>query len=199
VSLSDQLLSALVLYGLPVLFSVNFVSSVGIPIPGSFLLITAGAFSEQGQMNLFWVICLSVLGSVMGDNAGYWLGRWGGRSLALKIMGWLHIQQRLPRVEAMAQKYGGPGVFFTRWLVAQLGAPLNIVSGMICFPWLRFLAWDIAGEIVGVMIYVTLGVIFSENVQQLINFLGSLGYAAVGLIVALVTGWILLRSYPRKK
>lgn len=197
-SLSDQLLAAMVLYGLPVLFIVNLATSFGIPIPGSFLLITAGAFAEQGQMSLFWVIFLSVLGSVTGDNLGYLLGRWGGRSLSIKITTWLHMQERMPRVETAAQKYGGPGIFFTRWLVAQLGAPLNLVIGMICFPYLRFLIWDTAGETVGVLIYVGLGAIFSENVQALINFLGNLGWAAVGLLVALFTGWMLLRYLRRK-
>jgi membrane-associated protein len=199
VTLNDQLLAALALYGLPVLFTVNLVSCFGVPIPSSFLLITAGAFAEQGQMNLAGVIQLSLGGAVLGDNLGYLLGRWGGRSLALKISTWLRQQDRLPRVEAATQKYGSAGIFFTRWLLAQLGPPLNLVSGMICLPYLRFLVWDVAGELVGVLIYVVLGMLFSENVQALINFMGSLGWAAVGLLAALLTGWMLIRYWRRRR
>ncbi len=198
-SISDQLLAALALYGLPVLFSVNLATSLGIPIPGSFLLIAAGAFAEQGQMSLPWVIILAWLGAVLGDNAGYLLGRWGGRNLAMKISGWLRIQHRLPAVEAAAHKWGGASIFFSRWLFGFMGPPLNLVCGMICYPYPRFLAYDIAGELVGVLIYVAGGILFSENVQALISLLGNLGWAAAGLVIALFIGWLLLRYLRQKR
>ncbi len=197
-TLSDQLLAALALYGLPVLFSVNVFTSLGVPIPGSFLLIAAGAFAEQGQLSMPWVIFIATLGAVAGDNAGFLLGHWGGRGLAWRIAGWLRIQTRMPSIEAFAQKWGAAGIFFSRWLLGAIGPPLNLIFGMIAYPYLRFLVWDIAGELLGVVLYVAGGYLFSENIETLINLLGSLGWAAAGLVVALLIGWRLLRYFRKK-
>ncbi len=197
-SLSDQLLAALSLYGLPVLFSANLLTSLDVPIPGSILLLTAGAFIEQGQMNLLWVILLSTLGAVLGDNIGYFIGHWGGRDLALKIAGWLRLQARMPGIEAFANKWGSAGIFFSRWLVGAISPPLNLVFGMIEFPYSRFLFWDIAGELVGVILYVAGGYFFSENIEALISVLGNLAWAAGGLIVALLIAWQLFRYFRKK-
>ncbi len=198
-TINDQLLSALALYGLPVLFSANLMTSLDIPIPGSFLLIAAGAFVEQGQMSLIWVILVSVIGAVLGDNIGYYLGRRGGRELAWRIAGWLHLRGRMPGFEAYVQKWGSAGVFFSRWLIGAIGPPLNLVCGMVGYPYARFLAWDIAGELTGVILYVVGGYLFSEKVQTLINLLGNLAWALAGLILAAIIAWRLWRYYGRKR
>jgi len=196
-SLTDQLLAAFSLYGLPVLFATSLVSAVGVPLPGSFVLIAAGAFSEQGQMSLWLVIGLGLIGAVLGDQLGYLLGRWGGRGLAIRLATWLHMRQRLDSIEASTEKWGGPGVFLSRWLIPQAGPPLNLVCGMISFPYLRFLVWDVAGELTWVLIYTVAGIVFSENVQSLLTLLGSLGWAAVGLLAAALFGWQLWRLWRK--
>ena len=44
--MTDQLLAALTLYGLPVLFVVVLVASIGVPFPLSLVLVAAGSFCE---------------------------------------------------------------------------------------------------------------------------------------------------------
>ncbi len=43
------------------------------------------------------------------------------------------------------------------------------------------------------------GYLFSENVQALISLMGNLAYAAAGLLVAAVIGWVLIRYYRRRR
>ena len=47
-SITDQLLEAVLLYGLPVLFGVILIASVGVPFPISLTLVAAGSFVKQG-------------------------------------------------------------------------------------------------------------------------------------------------------
>ena len=63
------------LYGLPVLFGVILIGSIGIPVSCTFLPIAAGSFVEQGEMNLLWLILLAIAGAVLGDHIGYGLER----------------------------------------------------------------------------------------------------------------------------
>jgi len=195
VSIGDQLLAALTAYGLPVLFGVTMISSAGIPLPGTFLLIAAGSFVQLGDLSLGWVIAASCAGAVLGDQIGYWIGRWGGRRLAFRLSKWLGGEERIHAAESMAARWGGPGIFFSRWLVIQLGPWINLSSGITAYSYPRFLAWDIAGELFWVLLFVITGMVFSDRVQALTEVLGNLGWVVIGLVGAAVSGLLLVRTW----
>ncbi len=194
-SISDQLLAALASYGLPVLFGVTLIASVGIPFPATFLLVAAGSFVEQGEMNLWWVIALASIGAVLGDQIGYGIGRWGSRRLALQVSRWFGGENRLMDAEAAAKKWGGFGIFFSRWLITPLGPWLNLTSGLTAYSYLHFLFWDLSGEVMWVVLYVMIGKTFSDRVQALTELLGNLVWVAVGLIAAMLFGWQLVKYF----
>ena len=193
-SLSELLLGDLSLYGMPLLFGVTVVSCAGVPLPTSLLLVAAGSFADHGEMNGIAVIAVASLGAVFGDQIGYAIGRWGDRALADRVSNWIGGEDRLTQAEAHARKWGGWGIFFTRWLVTPLGPFINLASGFASYPWHRFLIWDALGEILWVALYVGLGQIFSHRVQALSSLLGDLTWAVLALIVAIAVAWKLLRS-----
>src|SRR6266542_7097332 len=188
-----QLLAALSLYGLPLLFGVIVVAAAGIPLPISLMLVAAGSFAELGQLKLWQVIAISSAAAVLGDQIGYALGRWGGRRLASRIARRKNGVARIAQAEAFAKRWGGAGIFFSRWLVTPLGPWLNLTSGMAAYPWTLFFFWDLIGEVLWVVLYVTLGKFFSGRVQALVEILGNLAWVIVGLILAVILGWHLLR------
>lgn len=192
-SFSDYLLGTLGLYGPPVLFLVLLVGAVGVPTPGSLLLLVAGSFVEQGEMSLWPVLALALAGAVVGDNLGYALGRWGGRRLFARFER-RGGARRLASAEGWLKRWGGGGVFLSRWLLSPLGSPVNLAAGATEYPWPRFLLYDLAGEALWVVIYVLLGEFFSDSVEELGSFLGDFTWAAVGLLAAALLGWSLLRT-----
>jgi membrane protein DedA with SNARE-associated domain len=69
---------------------------------------------------------------------------------------------------------------------------------MACYPWRRFIVWDAPGQVLWVVLYVTLGYLFSDRVQYIAEILGNLGWAILALIVAIIFGWKLIRYFrPR--
>jgi membrane-associated protein len=195
-SLSDYLLSTLGIYGLPVLFGVLLIGAIGVPMPGSLLLVAAGSFVEQGDMSQWWVLVLASAGAILGDNVGYALGRWGGRRLAVRVSRWVGGAERLKDVEGWLKRWGGTGIFLSRWLLTPLGPLINLTSGMAGYPWPRFLFFAVAGEVLWVVLYVMLGKFFSDRVQAMNEVLGDFTWMIVGLIVVLALGWK-LRQYFR--
>lgn len=193
---TDQLLSALSVYGYPALFAIVAIASTGVPFPITLMLIVAGSFVDQGEMNLWWVIGLASGGAILGDQIGYGVGRWGGRRLALKVARKLSSgEEKLQKAEAFSKKWGGAGIFFSRWLVTPLGPWINITSGITEYPWHRFLFWDVLGEVLWVVLYVMLGKIFSDRVQAISDLLGNLTWVILGLVVVSVLGWKLLKYF----
>jgi len=194
-SITDQLLAALLTHGVPLLFAVVAIASVGVPFPVSLTLVAAGSFARQGELSLLPVIVAGSLAAILGDQIGYGLSRWGGRRLIVRISRRLGGEIKIKKAEALSKKWGGPGIFFSRWLVTQLGPWLNITSGIAGYPWRRFIFWDALGEVLWVVLYVMLGYIFSDRVQYISEILGNLAWAILALIVAIILGWKLFRYF----
>ncbi|MCU1263720.1 MAG: DedA family protein [Acidobacteria bacterium] len=195
-SITDHVLSALLIYGLPVLFGMILICSAGIPFPVSLVLVAAGSFVQQGEMKLWPVIAVASVAAVLGDQLGYVLGRWGGRPLVTRISRRFGGAERLQQAERFTRNWSGPGIFLTRWLFAALGPWVNVTSGIVGYPWQRFLFWDILGEILWVVLYVVVGYLFSDRVQALVDIAGNLTWVIVGLIAAFILGWKLV-NYSR--
>ena len=192
-SFTDQLLAALLVHGVPLLFGVILVAAVGLPLPVSLMLVAAGSFAKQGDLNLAPVILAGSLAAILGDQIGYGLACWRGRRFILRISRRLGGEIKIKEAEALTRKWGGAGIFFSRWLVTELGPWLNVTSGMAGYPWRHFILWDVLGEVLWVVLYVMLGYIFSDRVQYIAEILGNLGWAILGFIVALILGWKLVR------
>jgi membrane-associated protein len=192
-SLSGQLLAAFALYGLPVLFGVVMLGSAGLPVPGVVLVIAAGALVQQGELGLLWAIGLACGAAVAGDNIGYAIGRFGGRRLARRISRRFGAEGQLRHAEALAGKWGGLGIFLSRWLLTPFGAPLNLASGMADYPYLRFLLFDISGEILWAVGYVLLGELLSDRIGTVMDLIGQLPWVVIGLIGAVLTGRSIVR------
>jgi membrane-associated protein len=185
----DQLLAALTHYGSPALFAVVAIAAVGVPLPVTLLLIITGSLVAQEAMNIWVAIAIATMGSIAGDQSGYLIGRWGGKVLVARLSGILGDAERLKKLDAKAKRWGGAGVFFSRWLVTPLGPWINLASGAADYSWLRFTLWDVLGELLGAVLFIWLGVVFSDRVQQVGAILGDVGWAIVGILAAAFFGW----------
>src|SRR5215831_12993261 len=193
-SLTDQLLAAISMYGLPVFFGVIVIAAVGVPLPVTLALVAAGSFVELGEMRLWQVIAVGSAGAILGDQLGFAIGRWGGPRIEARIRKSKGGAERIARAHAFAKKWGAFGIFISRWLVTPLGPWLNLTSGMTDYPWARFFLWDALGEILWVVLYVMLGKIFSGSVQALADVLGNLAWVLVGIVVTAILVWWIRRS-----
>ena len=62
-------------YGYFVVFVGVMLENVGIPLPGEAILLAAGFFAYQGHFALPVVMGVAAMGAILGDNAGYGVGR----------------------------------------------------------------------------------------------------------------------------
>ena len=192
-SISDYLLATLSVYGVPMLFVALVIGCVGVPLPSSLLLLAAGSFVEQGDLNLWLVLVLSAVGSVLGDNIGYAIGRWGGPRLTGRLAKLAGGETKLKETEEWFRRRGSSGVFLSRWLLTPLGPVVNLIAGTTKYRWRRFFFYDLIGEALWVVLYVLLGKVFSDRVQALYDLLGNLTWAMFSLVVTIVFGILLFR------
>ncbi|HZR93008.1 MAG TPA: DedA family protein [Gaiellaceae bacterium] len=175
-------------YALVLLFLLIAIESAGIPLPGETALVASGVLASQGKLNIVAVVVVAAVAAIVGDNAGYWIGRLGGRRLLAR---WRlvhrHAQRVLPRAERLFARHGGKTVFFGRF-IAVLRITAAWMAGISHMPWWRFLAFNAAGGIlwatlVGLVAYY-LGHAAADAIQT--YGLYAAGAIALGVVFVLV-------------
>ena len=193
--MNETLLALVADHGAVAVFLILAVTSAGVPFPDSLLLLAAGSFAAQGDLDPATALPAAIVGAVVGDQIGYAIGRYGGRQLVRRITERVGGADKVEKAEVFAHRWAGPGIFFTRWLVGALGPWINLTSGMTGYPWPRFLLWDIAGETLWVLLYGGLGYLFSDRIQAIADLLGNLSWAIVGVAATGFIGWRVFRAF----
>ncbi|HLB45875.1 MAG TPA: hypothetical protein VJL59_02510, partial [Anaerolineales bacterium] len=76
-NLTDLFLTGMITYGAPALGFALLLGAAGLPLPGTFFLLAAGAFVRQGMIDGAAASGLGLLGTILGDSLGYAIGRFG--------------------------------------------------------------------------------------------------------------------------
>jgi len=116
---------------------------VGIPTPGQTLLIAGALEAAKGQFNIAWLLFLVTIATIVGNSAGYAIGRWGGRAVLKKLRVNAMQQQRF---EDIFRRRGGIVILLARF-VEGLKQLNGIVAGVMHMPWWTFTAYNAAGAV----------------------------------------------------
>ena len=71
-------------WGYAVIFAGMLLENAGVPLPGETITLLGGYAAGSGQLNLWGVMAAAAAGAILGDNAGYWVGRRAGWGLILR-------------------------------------------------------------------------------------------------------------------
>src|SRR5262245_35538317 len=120
--------------------------SMGIPLPGETVLVLAAIYAASDpSLNIGLVIAAAAIGSILGDNAGYWIGHRYAYAAVLRYGRYLGLSE--PRIKVgqyLFRKHGGKVVFFGRF-VALLRILAAFLAGVNRMPWRAFLLANAAG------------------------------------------------------
>lgn len=181
-------------YGLPLLFLVVALEAAGLPLPGETTLIAAAALAAHGDVNLFAVIGVGAAAAIVGDNAGYWLGRKGGRA-AIERWPWLQrvTDRLLPRSERFFARHGAKAIVLARFLPV-LRVTGAWMAGLSWMPWWRFLFWNAVGSTIWAAAVAGLTFYGGRAAIDAVAQYGLYGAVAVAFVVGLaVAGWQLAK------
>lgn len=172
------------------------VESLGIPLPGEIVLVSAALMSSHHELavNPIGVGAAAVIGAVVGDSIGYSIGRRFGMPLFDRL------GRRFPKhfgpghvmlAERTFARWGVRAVFFGRF-IALLRIFAGPLAGALKMPYPRFLVANVSG-----------GICWAGGTTALVYFAGEAaekylsGFSWIALVIALVfgvTAAILLRE-----
>ena len=119
---------------------------VGFFLPGDTLLLSAGVFAAQGKLTLAWVLVVTILASILGNVAGYQIGKKGGKHVFNKSDGLLFRREYIVRAEKFYKDHGGKTILFARFIpiVRTFAA---VVAGIAQMNFGIFMGFNILGGI----------------------------------------------------
>jgi membrane protein DedA with SNARE-associated domain len=171
------------------------VESLGIPLPGELVLMTAALMSSQGHVNPWGVAIAAIIGAVGGDSIGYSIGRRGGKPL-LERLGRRFPSHFSPGHVATAersfQRWGMWAVFFGRF-VALLRIFAGPLAGVLHMPYWKFLTANVLG-----------GICWAGGTTAVIYYVGVVAeswlkkFSWLGLVVAVLIGLVSMLVLRRK-
>ena len=163
----EQAADFLVRHGYAVLFGWVLLEQMGLPIPAAPLLIAAGALARAGKMNLPFAVALAFIAVILADLLWYSLGRYrGGRVLKVLCRISLEPDSCVRRTENLFVRHGVHSLFVAKF-VPGLNTAAPTLAGLFRMPVRRFMIFASLGAFFWVVTVTSLGLIFSEQLEQI--------------------------------
>ncbi len=141
-------------YGYGLVGVVIMLESMGLPLPGESLMIGSAIYcATTGRLDIRIVLLVASVGAILGDNAGYLIGRKVGLRVLTRYGRRIGLtEDRLTLARYLFQRYGGYVVFLGRFVVL-LRTLAALLAGATQMPWPAFLACNALGGICWCLLY----------------------------------------------
>ena len=184
-------------YGYGLVFAVIGLEAMGLPFPGESLIIAAAVYcATTGKLHIAGVVAAAIAGAIMGDNAGYLIGRWAGFPLLRRYGRHVGLNdRRLTLGRYLFQTQGGKVVFVGRF-IAILRTFVALLAGANRMEWKTFLLWNAVGGVVWATSYGVAAYLLGSAASRLEGPVG-IGLGAIAAVVVIIAVFMLRRNETR--
>lgn len=143
------------------------VEDFGVPLPGETILILGAVYAGTGRLNVFWVGLIAFCAAVIGDNAGFAIGHYGGRRLVERFGRYILLTPaRLDKATDFVDRHGGKIVMVARF-IEGLRQANGIIAGTSGMHWAKFLAFNALGAALWVAVWTSVGYFSGSHINTI--------------------------------
>ena len=180
------------------IFLLMFLESTFFPFPSEIIMIPAGYLAYKGEMNLYIVVLVGILGSVGGALFNYYLAMHFGRKFILKYGKYFFIKEEtLDKLEAFFVKHGELSTFNGR-LIPGIRQLISLPAGLARMNIWRFSLYSALGAGIWVVVLVALGYLLGSNEELISEYLKTATVIAL-ISVVFITIFYVVRHKRRKE
>ena len=180
------------------IFLLMFLESTFFPFPSEIIMIPAGYLAYKGEMNVYIVVLVGILGSVAGALFNYYLAMHFGRKFILKYGKYFFIKEEtLDKLEAFFLKHGELSTFNGR-LIPGIRQLISLPAGLARMNIAKFSLYSGLGAGIWVIVLVALGYLLGSNEELISEYLKSATLIAL-ISVVFITLFYIVRHKRRKK
>ena len=164
----------------------------GTLLEGESVLLLAGFAAHRGYLDLPTVVGVAIVGSFLGDQAFFFLGRHQGMKLLNRFPKYV---EKVAYAQAKLTRYHTPLILAMRYLYG-LRAVLPFTIGMSTISTTRFQVLNLAGALVWSVTIVAGGYLFGHLVERM---LGDLRHYEEMVAAVLALGGLIFYWYSHRK
>lgn len=173
-------------WGLPAVFFLMLLESACVPVPSEAIMPFAGFAVSRGDMSLFGITVVGVLGNLVGSWVSYWAGLCGGRPFIDRWGKYILLRHHhVELAERWFARYGPLAVFFSR-VLPIVRTFISLPAGVAEMPFWKFTTYTVAGCIPWVFFLGWLGTRLGEHWEEIRPYLHYADYAVVAALVVVV-------------
>lgn len=160
---------------------------VGLVVPGDTVVLLA-ATSVSGWFDALGLLGFVLLGSLIGESTGFWLGRFFGMRIRNSKLGQKIGDLNWQLADSFVETRGGIAVAISRFL-PFLHSVVPVTAGMSKMKYRTFITWTAGACLVWASVYVFLGFLASASYEQLASKIKFGGYIFIGIVALVVVGF----------
>lgn len=191
------LLAAVQNHGYAATALILLLSSCGLPLPLSIVLLTAGAAAHSGSLNLGLVILSAASAALVGDTIMYFGGRFTGWWLLAGLCRLSLNPETCIFGSARSFYRRGPRTLLFAKFVPGLGTVAAPLAGSLNMRVTRFLRLDACGVLLYTTAWSTVGFLCAPFLRVIVHWVERLGHftaeTAFGILVIYIV-WLLGHS-----
>ena len=165
---------------------------LGFVIPGETAVVVGGFLAYEHKVSFPGVLAAAILGAVIGDSIGFWVGERWGDSLLGRLPKRLIKPEHVTQGKEMIKRLGGRAVFAGRW-VSVLRALVPGLCGTSRMRYGTFLLWNAIGGVTWATGYVLLGYLAGSAWKRVEHYTSVVSYGLLGAIVVAIVAVIIVK------
>ena len=180
------------------IFLLMFLESTFFPFPSEIIMIPAGYLAYQGEMNLYMVILVGILGSVAGALLNYYLAMHLGRKIILKYGKYFFIKEEtLDKLDVFFAKHGEISTFTGR-LIPGIRQLISLPAGLARMNMAKFSFYTAIGAGIWVVVLVAVGYVVGSNQELISEYMKSATLIALVSVVLIIIFYV-VRNRRRRE
>ncbi|WP_030243254.1 DedA family protein [Streptomyces sp. NRRL S-350] len=165
-------------------------------IPGETAAVLGGFLAHQGRVSIGWMVLVVVCAAVLGDSAGYEIGRPLGPAILHTRLLRRHVKQ-VDTAQDLIRRRGPAAVFVGRF-IAFFRPLVPSLAGMSRMPYRRFLFYNALGGVAWGVGFTLLGYFAGAAYTRVEGTVGRVAAIAIAVVAAVALSvWYVRRHRSR--
>jgi membrane protein DedA with SNARE-associated domain len=174
-----------------------FLESTLVPLPSELVMIPAGLAVSSGEMNIYIVLFVGVLGNVAGAVFSYYLAASIGRTILFRIGKYFFVKaETIIKIEKFFENHGPISIFIGR-LLPGFRHFISLPAGVARMDMKLFFIYTTLGSTIWNSILIAVGFFIGNNHKLIAENLYVIALGLLGFCIAILLGYIFLK--PTRK
>jgi membrane protein DedA with SNARE-associated domain len=181
-------------YGPAIVFALVCLESIGLPVPGETVLVSAAIYAgTTHDLNILWILLAATVGATLGSAIAFWVGQSYGYPLLLRYGPYVGLTEPRIKIAQYVLRKRGVLVVLAARFVAVLRSMIGLVAGASRMPVATFMLANFGGAVAWPLIFGMVAFYLGKAVEEFAR--------PAAIVVAIIGGAVIGTAaiYLRRK